>query len=417
MTVDPTKGSMFFAGSLLSQIGFNVVQDFDLSLGVVEASSEDIWDTVRLWTTGRWLSGLHVFPVVTVLACCFFVLRFFVLGCCRSHAESVVTHDDNGNASLAAITDASERTKLENSKEKLVSKYLKYIWHGSVYVVFLLWGVRILYLAPWCAFLKQNWSWDAATLSVGYPHVSDVTEQKDLMIEVHWFLVVQLAWYVHGFFENLIYDRSRGDFVMMMIHHVVAASLVYGAYISDAHRIGVHVTFTMDIADVILYYCKGFHLRTSDYYGKPKSDRRAKEQTGKIIVVCSAWLVFRVVVFGWEILGMWQNNSFATNSFTSNYLKLLLMLLWGLQFVWWIYACKILAAQLLEGSFHDAVHGDYADNRDEAVKVKEVRATSYFRQIIFCLTGLNLTSTSNKDVCANKPDDAVPNSEAAKKKQ
>lgn len=38
-------------------------------------------------------------------------------------------------------------------------------------------------------------------------------------------------------------DRGRGDFWMMMIHHVLAVALLTGSFWGNAHRVGTTVVF------------------------------------------------------------------------------------------------------------------------------------------------------------------------------
>ena len=52
---------------------------------------------------------------------------------------------------------------------------------------------------------------------------------------------LQVAWYVHGFFESLIVDKFRSDFIIMLVHHVLSSVLLLGAYWGNAHRVAILV--------------------------------------------------------------------------------------------------------------------------------------------------------------------------------
>merc|ERR1719359_497963 len=139
----------------------------------------------------------------------------------------------------------------------LVKKYKKYLWHGVAYVGMFIWGIRILSIAPWSAL---NNGWDFSLMSKGWPHHDDIATYPELMKEFQIFTMLQLSWYLAGGIENLIHDRSRSDFWMMLLHHFLTVLLIYGAFVSDAHRCAVHITVCLDVGDITMYYCKAYHL-------------------------------------------------------------------------------------------------------------------------------------------------------------
>lgn len=132
------------------------------------------------------------------------------------------------------------------------------------------WGFRILTLAPWSALNQLTFD----HMAINLPNHSDHSVYKLLMDEYSIFSMLQLSWYVAGGVENLIHDRSRSDFLMMLLHHFLTILLIYGAFLIDCHRCAVHITVTLDIGDIAMYYCKSFHLRTSNFDGTAKPGYR-----------------------------------------------------------------------------------------------------------------------------------------------
>ena len=120
---------------------------------------------------------------------------------------------------------------LEKSAKLGVEKFCKYGWHFIAYLVLFLWGIKLLLESQWSVFSAGN----LEDVCLGYPHSGS---EK---IPLKAFFVAQIAWYLHGLVESLIVDRSRNDFVLMLVHHVLAIALLTGAFWGNAHRIGVTV--------------------------------------------------------------------------------------------------------------------------------------------------------------------------------
>jgi len=198
----------------------------------------------------------------------------------------------------------------------------------------------------------------------GYPNISDLeNENAPYMWEVQFFLVVQASWYCHGICENLIYDRARGDFWMMMAHHIVAVGLTYGSFVGFAHRVGVHVTLFMDSADVWLYMCKMYHLVSSDYSGKPLSNLCFHGQTAGLAILALVWFFFRIIQFGKLIYVMNLYQDVFTVPRVGAFLDIQLAIMYGLQCVWGVYIWKLAISQAVWGKFEDTAHNDCIQKR------------------------------------------------------
>lgn len=286
---------------------------------------------------------MAVFTLIVLL------LRSIVFRALDGHARSAIHDPKEDEINLTS----AERENLCKSKKILVKKYKKYIWHGSAYAIMLMWGLRILYLAPWSVFNQLTFDY----MSIGWPHHRDHQEMPALIEEFHILAMSQLAWYFAGGIENVIHDRSRGDFWMMIVHHFLTILLIYGAFVSDAHRCAVHITVILDISDVTMYYCKTFHLRTSTFEGKAKPGRSFHHllHLGGLAV---CWLVTRLYFYGLAILTMWYHNPFEGCPFSGSYLKVFLSILWVQQFIWGIAICKMVVDLARKGEFEDNLSGD-----------------------------------------------------------
>jgi len=78
-------------------------------------------------------------------------------------------------------------------------------------------GARLMYKFEWSVINQGH----LGHLTWGLPHVSkDRAADPELMEELLLFACFQVSWYAHGLIENVLYDRSRSDFLMMFTHHV-----------------------------------------------------------------------------------------------------------------------------------------------------------------------------------------------------
>lgn len=94
--------------------------------------------------------------------------------------------------------------------------------------------------------------------------------------EISLYYSAQIGWYLHGVYTHFFLDTKKSDFAIMIVHHVVTLSLLYGAFIcgyspTSHHdrlscfslhlvcryfRIGMLVMFSMDVCDIFLYGAK-----------------------------------------------------------------------------------------------------------------------------------------------------------------
>jgi hypothetical protein len=131
---------------------------------------------------------------------------------------------------------------LDKSTKHGIEKFCKYGWHFLAYLVLLCWGLKLLAESRWSVLNAGN----LEDVCLGYPHSGN--EKAPLKA----FFVVQTSWYLHGLIESLMIDRSRADFLLMLVHHLLAIALLSGAFWGNAHRIGV----TVCVFQVRLKYAK-----------------------------------------------------------------------------------------------------------------------------------------------------------------
>ncbi len=125
----------------------------------------------------------------------------------------------------------SDGTALDRSAAHGVEKFCKYGWHFIAYIMLFVWGFMLLSKSEWSVLRSGKLD----NIWVGYPHSGD----EKLGFKA--FYIAQISWYAHGVVESLMVDRSRSDFYLMLLHHVLAIALLTGSFWGNAHRVGVTV--------------------------------------------------------------------------------------------------------------------------------------------------------------------------------
>jgi isoprenylcysteine carboxyl methyltransferase (ICMT) family protein YpbQ len=49
--------------------------------------------------------------------------------------------------------------------------------------------------------------------------------------EIGFYYSLQIGWYLHGVYTHFFLDTKKSDFAVMIVHHVVTLTLLYGAYV------------------------------------------------------------------------------------------------------------------------------------------------------------------------------------------
>lgn len=296
-------------------------------------------------------SGLAPVPLMAIFTMIFIACRKVVFACFASYAERCVA----GGGLTTIHSQVAMNDKNEQGRKRILeAKFLKYLWHATAYSAMEIWGILLSFQASWSFF--NTGSFDG--VAIGWPHTNDVKQDADTLHAIWLFLMVQTSWYLAGAVEMILHDRNRGDFWLMMMHHVVAICLIYGAFAGDAHRVAVTVCITLDITDVVMYCAKMYHLSTSTPDGKALNARCNAGQTRALAIVGVAWVLTRILAFAAEVWAMWAHNAFATTALIGNILKVQLAVMLVLQTIWGVLIWKMVISQYLTGEFEDNCSGD-----------------------------------------------------------
>jgi hypothetical protein len=303
-----------------------------------------------------------------------------------------------------------EGKQLSEADKLGVEKYCKYAWHCVAYIFLEAWGMSLQIEAPWSVLNTGTIS----SVWVDYPHSG--TEKQFAKL----FMMAQVAWYVHGFFESLIVDKGRSDFLVMLIHHVLSSMLLLGAFWVGAHRVAILVCVEQDLSDILMYISKMVQKSTAVKWTQNKSlhtfllmqltvawgrcysnhshrthstilrsirsiqprhfvpescSRHSIMIMIMIIHSCNSFLVTplrhpfpccstRVFVLGtiiWTCLQITGPLNIMTPGHPSSdtisiFLLAQLSILWLMQLFWWIGLCKMTLDQTFKGSFNDFFH-------------------------------------------------------------
>mmetsp|Transcript_36755 Transcript_36755/g.73655 ORF Transcript_36755/g.73655 Transcript_36755/m.73655 type:complete len:311 (-) Transcript_36755:90-1022(-) len=240
-----------------------------------------------------------------------------------------------------------EELKKEEMKDADVVKMCKYGWHMLAYVLLWIWGFNIM--------LDKNWSILRAKSVdpcwVGYPHSGD--EKPSLKP----FFFAQISWYCQTFIESAMVDKARGDFWMMMIHHVLAVLLLTGAYWGNAHRVAVTVVFEQDLSDILMYFSKML-VKAENRFPALKSDAL---HGALLVMLIVAWWSTRCILLGFIVWSgyttVWPTGLIVPGSGDmdglSTFLILQLSVFFVLQVIWGCALIQVAVRKLTSGELHD----------------------------------------------------------------
>eukprot|EP00668_Euglena_longa_P040502 GGOE01053325.1.p2 GENE.GGOE01053325.1~~GGOE01053325.1.p2 ORF type:complete len:341 (-),score=90.89 GGOE01053325.1:488-1510(-) len=267
-----------------------------------------------------------------------------------------------------------------DQQEEEIKKFCKYCWHGTLYVCFLAWGLYLYVPLPWAFDVDQIWA--------SYPHAP---EGK---LPFKYLFLMEAGFYIHGFVEGVMHDARRSDFVMIMVHHVVATALIFGCVWGNAHRVGISVIVEQDIADIVIYLGKGLHQCARLTWVQSRAFH-----TFFLFVVAVTWFSTRVIALGMLVHAAWSYGLDVVPSLDSHAffncgallpghakfdgfsmcLGVMLTLLLLMQIVWFIGILWMFLSQLFQGTFHDFFldpEGRKAKSQDNGASAPQRRTTS-----------------------------------------
>merc|ERR1712000_69746 len=148
------------------------------------------------------------------------------------------------------------------------------------------WSYNAAYL------LKQDWFWHPmVTFLDNFPRQANE-------YEIGFYYSLQIGWYLHGVYTHFFLDTKKSDFAIMIVHHVVTLSLLYGAYVVGYFRVGMLVMFSMDVCDTFLYSAKILKIVKSG----GKVDYPAAVYYIGFGMIPVTWFFFRLVYFPFVVM-------------------------------------------------------------------------------------------------------------------
>jgi ceramide synthetase len=177
---------------------------------------------------------------------------------------------------------------------------------------------------------KQDWFWHPIICFL------DAFPRSVLEPEISFFYSAQIGWYLHGVYTHFFLDTKKSDFAIMIVHHVVTLSLLYGAFIYGYFRIGMLVTFSMDVCDIFLYSAQILKIVKS---GGQIDYPKAVYYVGFGMIPIS-WFFARLVYFPTVLMRTTFLDSICSSGYANAdgwaFFNLLLGILLGLN-TWWFW--------------------------------------------------------------------------------
>jgi len=215
------------------------------------------------------------------------------------------------------------------------------------------------------------------TLSADEKSVVATDLSKPIYQEFQLLLLAQLCWYLHNFILDTLWDNKRGDYFLMVIHHIVAMALVYGCFQMNLEMSGLCVLFIMDTVDVLIYGSKLFQIRRYTNDGKPRTKFDQSACNGLMVFITIMWWYVRVYLFSNFVLVTYDGvytDKFVSVFDASLYWKgtipifgyvavWLLISLLILQIIWAILIARISIKMCYDGYITDDIHTTFDEKK------------------------------------------------------
>jgi len=283
----------------------------------------------------------------------------------------------------------SKSVNAKNTRDYVVRKCQKYMYHFIWFSVLVPWTLSIAYRSPYfnASFdfsdLVKIFSEEAYGMSLtadGTVIETDYSAQPWSQ-EFNALLTVELAMYNANFVEDTIWDRQRADYKLMIVHHLVTIALIIICFQANIERGALYILLVMDTMDYWIYFIKLFSLLTCDVSGKPKN--RFSHTMQKILTTSLAifWWVSRVWLYGTISAAMAYAAYFNENVFTKSEhwagqsLPPLIhagvgfiCILFALQAIWGVLILKLVYETLRAGQLKDMIAKTYPEQDPEMTK-------------------------------------------------
>ncbi|KAM9330630.1 ceramide synthase 1 [Gastrophryne carolinensis] len=176
--------------------------------------------------------------------------------------------------------------------------------------------------------------------------------RADVPREIAILYLIQGSFYAHSTHATLYMDTWRKDSVVMIVHHLVAFTLIMFSYAFRYHNIGVLVIFHHDINDIIFEFSKlnvYFKTRGGTYHQL----NSVITDIGSVLFSVS-WFWFRLYWFPIKVLYVTCYSSLETNPNMPFYFffNILLFIIALMNIYWFLYivmfVVKVLTGQMKE---------------------------------------------------------------------
>ncbi|KAM4707759.1 ceramide synthase 1 [Discoglossus pictus] len=184
--------------------------------------------------------------------------------------------------------------------------------------------------------------------------------------------LIQGSFYAHSIYATLYMDAWRKDSIVMVVHHLVAVTLITFSYAFRYHNIGILVLFLHDINDIQLEFTKlnvYFKNRGWTYH-------RVNDIISDVgfVTFSVSWFWFRLYWFPQKVLYATCYSSLESNPNIPLYFffNILLFALTLMNMYWFLYIVifvgKVLTGQVRE--LNDVREYDVVDDRKANVKLE-----------------------------------------------
>lgn len=213
-----------------------------------------------LWT---FKSSFHICTVMFLLLCLnYLTVGKWVRKACAYFLFSASTLNVR-LSSKASLTE--EDLKLKKTLMSKIKRSVYLLLHHSLTTTVMT-PIVLYYLRYWmshsfgCDNLEyHNNGWRNAIFTLNYDLIYYSGSFKfSLEILAYLCYLYQLAYYVHALMTDLFSSKERKkDFLVMVVHHIVAFTLiVIACYYDELRRPGLVILFLHDSTDVLLYVSK-----------------------------------------------------------------------------------------------------------------------------------------------------------------
>jgi acyl-CoA-dependent ceramide synthase len=238
---------------------------------------------------------------------------------------------------------------------KYTSAFLEFI----IYTTGFLWGFPLIQ--------KQEWSWPSSRWWLNTPSTS-------LETELACYYLMYASRYIAMLAVVLSTERKK-DFTEMVFHHLITSVLVILSYWSGFVRVGLVIMVLFDCADPFLHGAKLIN------YWKEASPKHSRRQqlfsTGADIVFgifAIAFFLTRIVAYSYvvysctyeSIIGITQKSTLweglKAASLPHQACILLVWVLYGLQWFWWLILWELIKKTLRGEELKDSRSDDDRGN-------------------------------------------------------